>query len=78
MWGQNSDRGSVFLPQRFFIGLGHSCAHTGSDRECRVSAERRAWPLARLGSRRVLARVSSPASGSAQPSIGLGRAHRDA
>ena len=23
--GQNNDRGSVFLPQRFFIGLGHSC-----------------------------------------------------
>ena len=23
--GQNSDRGSVRLPQRFFIGLGHSC-----------------------------------------------------
>ena len=24
MWGQNSDVESVFLPQRFFIGLGHS------------------------------------------------------
>ena len=23
--GQNSDRGGAFLPQRFFIGLGHSC-----------------------------------------------------